>query len=76
MLPALAIFSWLADATGFMPGVGHMGHLGGMAYGALYFLLVLRKRPFQFGGHVLRGPGLGSANDAWVRLWAGATGRG
>ncbi len=36
-------FSIAALVTGWLPSIGHEGHLGGMAFGALYYFLILRN---------------------------------
>ena len=37
-------FSLGAMVTGIIPGIGHSGHLGGMALGAAYYYVLLRRR--------------------------------
>ncbi len=37
-------FSLWAMVTGILPGIGHAGHLGGMAFGAAYYYSWLRRR--------------------------------
>jgi membrane associated rhomboid family serine protease len=37
-------FSIAAWVNGWLPSVGHEAHLGGMAFGALYYFTMLRKR--------------------------------
>ena len=39
-----ATYSLGAMVTGIMPGIGHAGHLGGMAFGAAYYYTILRRR--------------------------------
>lgn len=40
-----AVFSVAALREGWLPGVGHTAHLGGLAFGALWWVVALRRRP-------------------------------
>ena len=40
----MAVFSLAALKEGWVPFVDHYGHLGGMAFGALWWLIALRRR--------------------------------
>lgn len=46
---ACITYSWL-------PFPGHAGHLGGLGFGALYFALSLRGKPFSSGNWPARPP--------------------
>ena len=41
-----AVFSAIAYAQELLPFMGHAGHLGGMAFGAAYYVLALRTKRF------------------------------
>lgn len=45
----LAIAASIAGLQGqWGSGIGHADHLGGMAFGAVFWLLVLRRRPMGY----------------------------
>ncbi|TVY26098.1 RHOMBOID-like protein, mitochondrial [Lachnellula hyalina] len=37
------VFSGVCIQTGFLPWIGHVDHLGGMAFGAVYLFLAMRR---------------------------------
>ena len=41
----MAIYSLLALKYGWSPEIGHLGHFGGMAFGAFWWLVALREIP-------------------------------
>lgn len=40
----MAGFSILAENAGWYPNIGHIGHLGGMTFGALYAFAVMQRQ--------------------------------